>query len=105
MQMSDYETPAWMKDELVREIPREKLQLLQEMFAEADLRVKNAGSGKSQKEMLMTLMPLLKKAKEQHLSFSPKEMQAAVTAIRKYSSPEELDQIDRIYNKVENTRQ
>lgn len=94
---SDRNIPEWMKDDLVKNIPREKLELLQQMFADADTRVKNAGTGRSQKEMLMTLMPVLQKAKAANLSFSPKEIQAAVTAIRKYSTPEELKQIDKIY--------
>lgn len=95
--MPEYHTPEWMKDELVKDIPREKLELLQELFADADSRVKKAGSGKSNQEMMMVMMPLLKKAREQHLSFTPREMQAAVAAIRKYSSPEELSQMDKIY--------
>lgn len=89
--------PAWMQDDLVKDIPMEKLELLQQIFLETQSRAQDAGPGKSQKEMLMMLMPLLKKAKASNLSFSPAEMQAAVTAIRKYSSPEELSQIDKIY--------
>ena len=103
--MADHETPEWMQDELVKDIPKEKLQLLQEMFAEADTRAKKAGSGSSQKEMLMAFMPLLKKAKEKHLSFTPKEMQAAIAAIRKHSTPEELNQIDNVYSKLGRTKQ
>lgn len=103
--MEKYKTPEWMQDELVKDIPKEKLQLLQEMFVEADTRAKKAGSGSSQKEMLMAFMPLLKKAKEKNLSFSPKEMQAAIAAIRKYSTPEELNQIDSVYSKLGKPKQ
>ena len=79
--MSEQNTPEWMKDELVREIPPEKLELLQELFIEADNRVKKAGPAKSNQEMLLTMMPLLKKARERHLIFTPSEMQAAVAAL------------------------
>lgn len=90
--------PAWMEDDLVRNIPQEKLDFLNKIFHEANTRKENAGPLKSQKEMLMLLMPVLKEAKAANLSFTPAELQSAIAAIRKYSSPEELKQIDNIYN-------
>lgn len=90
--------PAWMEDDLVRNIPQEKLDFLNRIFHEASARKENAGPVKSQKEMLMLLMPVLKEAKAANLSFTPAELQSAIAAIRKYSSPEELKQIDNIYN-------
>ncbi len=99
--MSDsYTRPAWMEDELVQNIPREKLDFLNKMFVEANARKQAAGTMKSQKEMLMMLMPIIKQAKAANLSFSPQELQAAIAAIRKYSSPEELRQIDDICSKL-----
>lgn len=83
--------PAWMEDELVKGIPQKKLDFLGRMFAE--------GHGKSQKEMMMFLMPMMKKAKEEHLTFTPQEMNAAIAAIKKHSTPEELKQIDQILKK------
>ncbi|MCM1101411.1 MAG: hypothetical protein NC079_07000 [Clostridium sp.] len=88
--------PAWMEDELVRNIPDRKLDLLNQMFQEANARKQSAGPMKSQREMLMLMMPVLKQAKAANLSFTPGELQAAIAAIRKYSNPEELQQIDRI---------
>lgn len=97
--MSDTNTrPAWMEDELVKSIPQEKLDLLNRIFSEADIRRQSAGPMKSQKEMLMLMMPVFKQAKAANLSFTPQELQAAIAAIRKYSTPEELRQIDQIYN-------
>lgn len=90
--------PAWMEDELVREIPQEKLDFLSKMFSEANARRQAAGPVKSQKEMLMLMMPVIRQAKAANLSFTPRELQAAVAAIRKYSSAEELEQIDRLYS-------
>lgn len=80
--------PKWMDDELVRNIPQKKLDFLGEMFKE--------GHGKSQKEMMAFMMPMMKRAKQENLSFTPQEMNAAIAAIRKYSTDEELAQIDKI---------
>lgn len=90
--------PAWMEDELVKGIPQEKLDFLSKMFSEANARRQAAGPMKSQKEMLMLMMPVIKQAKAANLSFTPQELQAAVAAIRKYSTAEELEQIDKLYN-------
>lgn len=85
------EKPAWMSDPLVSVIPEKKLQFLGQLFAH--------GHGKSQKEMMTLLMPLLKKAKQEGLTFSPQEMSAAIAAIKKHSSKEEITQIDNILEK------
>jgi uncharacterized protein (UPF0254 family) len=42
------------------------------------------------------LVPAMKKARQESLTFTPEEMNAAVTAIKKYSSEEELAQIEKI---------
>ena len=83
--------PAWMSDPLVKDIPEKKLKFVEELFAK--------GQGKSQKEILTFAMPLLKKAKQENLTFTPQEMNAAIAAIRKHSSTEELTQIDKILEK------
>ena len=88
----DYsQTPLWMQDDLVKDIPRKKLEFLSTLFAK--------GHGKTQKEMMALLMPAMRKAKKEHLTFTPQEMQAAVTAIKKYSSEAELQQIQNILEK------
>ena len=84
--------PTWMDDELVKEISPQKLDFLGRMFAE--------GHGKSQKEMMAFIMPMLKKAKQENLTFTPQEMNAAIAAIRKHSSQEELQKIDQILAKT-----
>lgn len=76
---------------MVSIIPEKKLQFLGQLFAQ--------GHGKSQKEMMTLLMPLLKKAKQEGLTFSPQEMSAAIAAIKKHSSAEEQKQIDNILEK------
>lgn len=88
----DYsQTPLWMQDDLVKDIPREKLEFLSTLFAKRH--------GKTQKEMMALLMPAMRKAKKEHLTFTPQEMQAAITAIKKYSSEAELQQIQNILEK------
>lgn len=89
-------TPEWMQDALVRDIPKEKLALLQQVFGEASARVHAAGSQPSQKEMLMAMLPVIRKARAANLQFTPQEMQAAIAAIKKYSTPEELQQIQKL---------
>ncbi len=93
-----YNRPAWMEDELVKTIPEDKLNFLNQIFHDANLRKQNMGKGINQAEMLRILMPVIKQAKAANLSFTPQELQAAIAAIRKYSSPDELAQIDKIYN-------
>lgn len=85
-------TPLWMKDPLVKDIPPQKLQFLGQMFAQ--------GNGKSQKEMMTFLMPMLKKARQENLTFTPQEMNAAITAIRRHSNTEEQKEIDKILKKA-----
>ena len=84
--------PEWMSAPLVKEIPERKLEFLGKMFAE--------GHGKSQREMMAFLLPMMKKAKAENLTFTPQEMNAAISAIKKHSSEEELKQIDKILDKA-----
>lgn len=97
--MDNQERPAWMKDPLVKDIPERKLQFVEQLFAQ--------GHGKSQKEVMTRLMPMMKKAKAENLTFTPQEMNAAIAAIRKHSTREELSQIDKILEKsrAKDTRQ
>ncbi len=93
--MSENNTrPAWMEDELVKDISPKKLDFLGKMFAE--------GHGKNQKEMMAFIMPMMKKAKQEHLTFTPQEMNAAIAAIKKHSTEEELQQINKILEKNKN---
>lgn len=89
--MDDNNKPAWMADELVKDIPEKKLEFLGQLFAD--------GHGKSQKEMMAYLMPMMKKAKAEKLTFTPQEMNAAIAAIKKHSTEEELAQIDKLLKK------
>lgn len=85
--------PEWMNDSLVSHIDEKKLQFLSELVI--------GGRGKSQKEMMPFMMMKMKQAKAEHVSFSPAEVAAVVEAIKKHSSPEELEQIDQIMKKAQ----
>ena len=84
--------PAWMDDDEVKNIDTKKLDFLGKLFAD--------GKGKNQKEMMAFLMPMMRKAKQEHLTFTPQEMQAAINAIKRQSTEEELKQIDKILAKA-----
>lgn len=84
--------PAWMEDELVRDIPQKKLDFLGQLFTESQ--------GKSQKEMMTMMLPMMRRAKAEHLSFTTQEMNSAIAAIRKHSSSEELSKIDKILSQA-----
>lgn len=90
--MENQSKPAWMSDELVKDIAPEKLEFLAQMFSD--------GKGKTQKEMMAFLMPMMKKAKQENLTFTPREMSAAIAAVKKYSTADELKQIDKILEKA-----
>lgn len=88
--------PEWMNDPSVKNISPEKLAFLEKMFEQS--------RGKSQKELMSLLMPMMKKAKQEHLTFTPAEMNAAITAIKKHSSPEEVAKMDDLLAKAHSTK-
>ena len=83
--------PAWMDDPLVRDISPAKLKFLSELFVE--------GKGKSQKEMMSFVLPMMQRAKAANLTFTQAEISACIQAIKKHSSEEELSQIDALLKK------
>ena len=82
----------WMEDESVKHIDQRKLEFIQKIY--------NETKGKNQKELMAYIMPMMKMAKKENLTFTPEEMQVAINAIKKYSSKEELEQINNLLNKV-----
>jgi len=83
--------PQWMSDELVKDISPQKLEFLELLFQE--------GHDKTKKEMLPYMMRMLQKAKKEQLTLTPDEMNHAIAAIKKYSSPEEQKKMDDIIEK------
>ncbi len=83
--------PEWMNDPLVKNIPQKKLDFLGKLFAES--------KGKNQKQMMSFIMPMMKKAKAEKLTFSQGEVNACIQAIKNHSTQEELEKIDNILKK------
>lgn len=90
------EQPEWMNDPAVQKIPTAKLQFLEEII--------NLGKGKNQKELMKLYLPILKKAKQNNLTFTPEEVNVAISAIRSRSSAEEQEKIDQMINKITQTK-
>lgn len=90
--MENSEKPMWMSDPLVAEIPAEKLDFLNKLFTESQ--------GKSQAQLMSSLMTMMKKAKKENLVFTPGEMNLAIAAIKRYSSKDELKKIDDLLEKT-----
>lgn len=82
------ERPKWMEDPAVAGISSEKLAFLQALVVES--------KGLSQKEMFPFLMSVMKKAKEQNLQFKENEMNLLIQTIKKYSSKEEIETIEKM---------
>lgn len=78
----------WMNDPLVANIEKNKLQFLQMLVFES----KNL----TKEQMLPFLMSVAQKGKANNISFDDNEIEAIAAALRKYSSPEELEKINKL---------
>ena len=84
--------PEWMSDPMLNNIEEHKLLFLSELVTGCQ--------GKSQKELMPFMMAKMKQAKNESISFSSAEVGAVVSAIKKYSTPEEVSQIDNLIKKA-----
>lgn len=78
----------WMNDPLVAGIDKTKLQFLQVLVFE--------GQNLTKEQMLPFLMSVAQKGKKQNISFDDNEIDAIVTALQKYSTPEEINKINKL---------
>lgn len=78
----------WMDDPSVSQIDKTKLNFLQALVFESQSLRKE--------QMMPFLMSIAKRGADQHISFSSEEIETITTTIRKYSSSEELDKIDKL---------
>lgn len=78
----------WMSDPLVQHISQEKLDFLQMLVFESKTL--------SPQQMLPFLMSISQKGKSLNITFDNTEIEAIVTALRKYSSPEEAEKINKL---------
>lgn len=84
--------PQWMSDPSLNNIEENKLRFLSELVTGCQ--------GKSQKELMAFMMAKMKQAKNEAISFSSAEVGAVINAVKKYSTPEELKQIDDMMKKA-----
>ena len=81
--MNEY---AWMDDERVSSIPKEKLTFLQKIFFES--------KKLTQKEQLPFFMALASRAKRENISFSQEEINLILEVIKEQATPEEVQKIN-----------
>ena len=79
--------PTWMSDPTISHIPQEKLDFLSEMFEKV--------KGKNKNELMPFLMAMHSKVKG-NAKFTAQEMQLVIAAIKRASSAEEQQQIDKV---------
>ena len=78
----------WMDEPAVAQIDKSKLNYLQALVFESQSLKKE--------QMMPFLMSIAKRGMDQHISFSNDEIETITATIRNYSSPEELDKIDKL---------
>ena len=78
----------WMNDPLVAGIDRNKLQSLQTLVFES--------RNLSREQMIPFLLNVSQKGKMNNISFDDNEITAIAAALRKYSSPEEAEKINKL---------
>lgn len=81
-------TNNWMDDPDVAHIDKAKLDFLQSLVFESQ--------SLTREQMLPFIMSVAKKGKDNHISFSNEEVETITSTIRKHSTPEELDKIDKL---------
>lgn len=79
---------AWMDDKRVASIDKTKLDFLQKLVFELE--------ALSQKEKLPFLMALANRAKTEHINFSKEEVSTVIEVIKDYSTPAEIQKMDKI---------
>ena len=85
----------WMQDEELSNISKDKLMLINSFLTDT--------SRMSQKEMMMFIMNVIKKCKEQNIQFSKEEMEQIMAVVRKHATPDEIAKIDKVM-KMQNMR-
>ena len=78
----------WMQDDELSNISKEKLLLINSFLTDT--------SKMSQKEMMMFIMNIIKKCKDQNISFSKDEMTQIMAVVRKHATPDEIAKIDKV---------
>ncbi len=78
----------WMNDPMVSGIDRDKLQFLQTLVFESQ--------NLSREQMIPFLMSVAQKGKTNNINFDDNEIDVIATTLRKYSSPEDVEKINKL---------
>lgn len=81
-------TNTWMNDPAIAHIDKNKLEFLQTLVFESQSMKKE--------QMLPFLMAVAKKGQDNHITFTDEEIDTIIDTIKKYSTPEELDRINKM---------
>lgn len=78
----------WMQDSELSNISKDKLMLINSFLTDT--------GRMNQKEMMMFIMNIVKKCKEQNIQFSKEEMEQILSVVKKHATPDELSKIDKV---------
>lgn len=78
----------WMQDNELSNISKDKLSLIHSFLTDT--------GRMNQKEMMMFIMNVIKKCKEQNITFSKDEMNQILSVVKKHATLEELNKIEKI---------
>ena len=78
----------WMQDNELSNISKDKLLLINSFLTDT--------SKMNQKEMMMFIMGVMKKCKQQNITFSKEEMEQIMGVVKKHATPDELNKIDKV---------
>lgn len=77
----------WMDDPALKDIDKSKLLFLEKLVIQS--------STLTQKEMLSFLLSLSKLSKENNISFDKNEMKLIYSVIQKYSTPDDIEKMQK----------
>jgi hypothetical protein len=81
-------TTNWMSDPAVADIDRSKLEFLQALVFESQ--------SLSKEQMLPFLMSVAKKGSDKHIAFTNEEVDLIIEVIKKYSTENEVEKMNKM---------
>ena len=87
---------SWLEDPAVASIDRKKLDFLQMLVFESSHMTKD--------QMLPFLMAVAKRSRENQISFTEEEMNTIIDTLQKYSTPEEIEKMNKMMSLYRNRK-
>lgn len=84
----------WLEDPAVAGIDRKKLDFLQMLVFESNNLAKE--------QMLPFLMVVAKRSRENQISFTEEEMNTIISTLQKYSTPDEIEKMNKMMSLYRN---